>query len=534
MAEDNDELEYRKRIEEERAKLIARYSDQPKKSSDKYENKVKKVEPKPVSDSDAAPVGVDSEKGDKAKAVADEAAGKAAAKAEKKEASDVRKEEEKQKKELIGAYEARVKVFAKTRTNRDAYWTDKDWSKREFWDRKSLEKRQKKLYKKQIQYMWKNSSYMRARMEGKEILKTGMVKKPEDIVKLPFITNSDLAASQRQDPPFGNICSAKAGSIVDIGVNGEASAAPRYFFTASADVVYTYRYARPLLTAGITGDDVVVLLGEDDFWAVNPLCEVLKHDFGCTVICVAYLDAKRRMEAITQLKATVLIGTPSQAQSLADAAGVFGMDAAQTAVRLIITGGEAGIGSSPETGSAIEQAWNAKAYEFYGCQDVGILAWSCDAGEGLHLMEDDYIFEILDPVTGQPVPTGAEGELVVTPLLNMTVPVTRYRTRDIVSVVGLPCTCRRTMTRIVIKRKLTEEPAITIEEPPQEEDVEPEPELVAVGAGVKETEAEAEAGEAGSEPDTGYEEPAESEEEPKPEHEPEPPVDPEVTGDPDK
>jgi len=140
----------------------------------------------------------------------------------------------------------------------------------------------------------------------------------------------------------------------------------------------------------------------------------------------------------------------------------------------------------------------------------------------------------LDPVTGQPVPTGAEGELVVTPLLNMTVPVTRYRTRDIVSVVGLPCTCRRTMTRIVIKRKLTEEPAITIEEPPQEEDVEPEPELVAVGAGVKETEAEAEAGEAGSEPDTGYEEPAESEEEPKPEHEPEPPVDPEVTGDPDK
>jgi phenylacetate-CoA ligase len=375
--------------------------------------------------------------------------------------------------------------------------------------------------------MWKNSPFMRAKMEGNEILKTGMVKKPEDIVKLPFISGADLAASQRQDPPYGNICSAKAGPVVDIGVNGEASAAPRYFFTAGADLAYTYRYVRPLLTAGVTGDDVVVLLGEDDFWAVNPLCEVLKYDFGCTVICVAYLDAKRRMEAITQLKATVLIGTPSQAQSLADAAGVFGMDAAQTAVRLIITGGEAGIGSSPEIGGAIEQAWNAKAYEFYGCQDVGILAWSCDAGEGLHLMEDDYIFEILDPATGQPVATGAEGELVVTPLLNMTVPVTRYRTGDIVSVIGLPCTCHRTMTRIAIKRKLAEEPASPVEEPPQQEDVEPEPELVAVGAGVKEQEAEAGADEAGSELDTGYEEPGEFEEDPHPSPESEP----EVTGD---
>jgi phenylacetate-coenzyme A ligase PaaK-like adenylate-forming protein len=294
-------------------------------------------------------------------------------------------------------------------------------------------------------------------------------------------------------------------------------------------VAASYRYARPLLAAGVTKDDIVVLLGQDDFWGVSPLCEVLKQDFGCMVICVSYLDAKRRMEVISQLKATVLVGTPSQAQNLADAAGIFGMDAAQTSVRIVITGGEPGVGSSPEIGKSIEEAWNAKSYEFYGCQDVGILAWSCDAKEGLHLMEDDYVFEILDPVTKQPVSPGADGELVVTPLLNKTVSVTRYRTRDIVSVVGEPCSCHRMMTRIVIKHKLADEPVPVEPEPPQEEVIEPEPEPVAVAAGISEVEAEAASEDIGSEVDGGHEEPA-----PEEPAEPETPVEPETPAEPEE
>jgi len=510
VAENKDELEYRKKIEEERAKMAAQSGEQPKKPVAKYDNKVKKVQPAPMPKVEASvePVGTKPEDDKKTAAKAEKDPEKAAAQAEKaafkdekKTAADAKKAEEKEKKEFISGYDSKVKDFIKTRANRDIYWTDNDWNKREFWDRKNIEKRQKKLYKKQIQYMWKNSAYMRVRMEGEGVLKTGMVKNLADIAKLPFISNADLARSQREAPPCGYICSTKPEEMVGIGVNGEVSAVPRYFFTSSKDVAASYRYARPLLAAGVTKDDIVVLLGQDDFWGVSPLCEVLKQDFGCMVICVSYLDAKRRMEVISQLKATVLVGTPSQAKNLADAAGIFGMDAAQTSVRIVITGGEPGVGSSPEIGKSIEEAWNAKSYEFYGCQDVGILAWSCDAKEGLHLME--------------------------TPLLNKTVPVTRYRTRDIVSVVGEPCSCHRMMTRIVIKYKLADEPVAVEQEPPPEEVIEPEPEPVAVAAGISEVEAEAAAEDIGSEVDGGHEEPA-----PEEPAEPEAPAEPETPAEP--
>ena len=450
MGKDKDEHENKEKMDKEQAKLAARDSEAAKKSAQKAEDDV--------------------------------------VKAEKKAIADAGKEEEKKKKELIATYDKRVADFVKSRYNRNSYWSAKDWNKREFWDRKNLEKLQKKLYKKQIQYMWKNSAYMHGRMEKEGITKTGMVKNLDDLMKLPFVSNADLAVSQREAPPYGQACCIKPGEIAEIGVTGETSAEPRYFFTGYRDLSASYRLLRPLLAAGVHKDDIAVLLGAEDFWALKPLCEVLRQDVGCLVICVASLDIKRRMEIITQMKATVLVGTPSQAQELADAALASGMDCHSTSVRLLITGGEAGIGSSREVGKSIEDAWNAKAYEFYGCQDVGLLAWSCDAARGLHLMEDDYLFEILDPSTREPVAYGLEGELVVTPLLNSTVPVTRYRTGDIVSAIVEPCPCRRTMKRIVIKGKLAAEPAAKRPEPPREVVVEPEPVIVA--AGVTEVEPE--------------------------------------------
>jgi phenylacetate-CoA ligase len=116
------------------------------------------------------------------------------------------------------------------------------------------------------------------------------------------------------------------------------------------------------------------------------------------------------MDVITHHGATVLVGTSSQVQTLGDISDMPGMDPAHSEVRLIITGGEIGIGSSADIGKAMQEVWGAKAFELYGCQDVGILAWSCGAQHGLHLMEDDYIFEVVDPKTHQQVPSGTEGE----------------------------------------------------------------------------------------------------------------------------
>jgi len=556
MPENIDEAEYRKRIEEERAKMSAESGKEKKKPAGKTK-KAKQFAPRAVTSDDseepkteeiAEPEEVEAEEAAepeeaKAEKVADPEEvkaevmdDKAAQKIIKKETTDAKKAQEKLTKELISKYDKRVANYIKTRADRDAYWTDKDWYKREFWDRKDIQKRQKKLYKKQIQYMWKNSAYMRVRLEGEGILKSGAVKNIADIARVPFITSADLAMSQREAPPYGYIYSAKPEEISNIGISNEMSESPRYFFTSKKDLPNAYRLARPLMAAGINSSDTVVVLGMDDFWGLPLICEMLKQDIGCMVLCVAPINAKRKMQVIREIKATVLVGAPSQVQALADAAGMVGMDAAQTDVRVIISGGEAGIGSSAEIGKAMEQAWNAKVYEFYGCQDVGILAWSCDTSEGLHLMEDDYVFEILDPDTKQPVADGADGELVVTPLLNHTVPVTRYRTRDIVSVIADPCPCCRTMTRIVIKRKLAAEPVLPEPEPPEEGVVDPEPEPVAVAAGISEVEAEAAAEDIGGEEGSGYEEPGEPKEPAEPEEPAEPvePEEPDEPGEPEK
>ena len=131
----------------------------------------------------------------------------------------------------------------------------------------------------------------------------------------------------------------------------------------------------------------------------------------------------------------------------------LGVDIAKSSIKILLTGGEKGVGSDPKMAEKLEGLWGAKSYEFVGCQDIGIYAWSCE-DQSLHLMEDDYIFEVLDPKTNKPVAEGADGELVVTPLLSRTVPVTRYHTGDIVSVVQGVCSCRRPMARIVMKGRV--------------------------------------------------------------------------------
>jgi len=258
MPENIDESEYRKRVEEERAKMSVGSDGDKEKDADKAEN-TNKIAPRAVTgDEDAgadepedlAEVVVPEELVVGVEDVKAEIDDKAAQRLAKKEAGSAKKAEAKLRKELKSTYYKRIAQYLNSRANRDGYWIDKDWYEREFWDHKNIEKRQKKLYKKQIQYMWKNSAYMRVRLEGQGILKSGQAKNIADIAKLPFITNADLAKSQREAPPYGYIYSAKPEEISDIGVTNEMSESPRYFFTSQRDLANAYRMVRPIMAAG--------------------------------------------------------------------------------------------------------------------------------------------------------------------------------------------------------------------------------------------------------------------------------------------
>src|SRR3989442_5064172 len=146
-----------------------------------------------------------------------------------------------------------------------------------------------------------------------------------------------------------------------------------------------------------------------------------------------------------EAQATVLVCTPSYALRLAEVARGAGIDTAAIGVRVTIHAGEPGA-SIVSTRSRIEAAWGARCIDHTGLTEVGATGFTCAAGE-VHLNESEFIAELLDPATGQIVPSG-EGELILTNLGREGSPVIRYRTGDRVRLVDARCACGRTFARL--------------------------------------------------------------------------------------
>ena len=150
------------------------------------------------------------------------------------------------------------------------------------------------------------------------------------------------------------------------------------------------------------------------------------------------MDSVQRLETMREYGATALLCTPSYALHLAKVAVENGLPDALAAVERVVCTGEPGA-SMPAVRERIESAWGARCLDHAGASEVGSLAYPCADHGGLHLFEDEYICEILDPATGAPVPEGATGELVTTALSRVGFPVIRYRTGDMVERTGRPC-----------------------------------------------------------------------------------------------
>jgi phenylacetate-CoA ligase len=158
-------------------------------------------------------------------------------------------------------------------------------------------------------------------------------------------------------------------------------------------------------------------------------------------------DSLQRLELIRDSGATVLCCTPTYALRLAEVARESGFDMKSLAVRATIHAGEPGA-NIPATKRCIQEAWNAKCFDHAGATEVGAHSFECEAQPGgTHLIESEFIAEVLDPQTGQPAPPGEGGELVITNLGRGGFPVVRYRTGDVVRMSTAPCACGRTFAR---------------------------------------------------------------------------------------
>jgi phenylacetate-CoA ligase len=156
------------------------------------------------------------------------------------------------------------------------------------------------------------------------------------------------------------------------------------------------------------------------------------------------MTSEQRLRSMLDLDATVLLSTPTYALRLADVANELGLDLRRSGVRVTIHAGEPGA-SIPATRAAIEAAYGATCFDHTGMTELGPTGFSCAQRDGIHLIESEFIFEVVDP-TGRPVD---EGELVATNLGRWGMPLVRYRTGDRVKVSAEPCACGSPFLKVV-------------------------------------------------------------------------------------
>lgn len=266
----------------------------------------------------------------------------------------------------------------------------------------------------------------------------------EDFSRLPFTTKRELVADQIAHPLFGNNLTYPLSDYIRLHQTSGTTGQPlKILDTQESWDWWAECWTSVYRAAGVSRDDVVFLaFGFGPFIGFWSAYEGAKH-FGALTVPGGGLDSLQRLRAIQDVGATVLVCTPSYALRLAEVAQEHGIDLPASSVRITLHAGEPGA-SIPATRERIERAWGALTYDHAGMTEMGAYGFTCSQQQGVHVNEGEFIAEILDPRTGQPVQEGETGELVLTNLGRWGSPALRYRTGDLVRHGGYQCPCGRT------------------------------------------------------------------------------------------
>jgi phenylacetate-CoA ligase len=261
---------------------------------------------------------------------------------------------------------------------------------------------------------------------------------------LPFTTKAELIADQREHPPYGTNLTFPLRDYVQLhqtsGTTGRPLKVPD---TTESWDWWADCWTAVFRAAGVGSEDVVFLAFSFGpfigFWSAY---EGAKR-VGALVVPGGGQTSVQRLQTMLDTNATVLVCTPTYALHLAQVAQAEGLDIRSSAVRVTLHAGEPGASISSTRGR-IEQAWGARAYDHAGMTEMGGYGFTCLGQDHLHVNEAEFIAEILDPVTDEPVAEGERGELVLTNLGRWGWPALRYRTRDLVVRGATECPCGRT------------------------------------------------------------------------------------------
>lgn len=294
---------------------------------------------------------------------------------------------------------------------------------------------------KQVRHVYDNVELYRKRMDEKG-LKPEDIKGVEDLHKLPFITKDDL----RDEYPYGLLAMPLSDCVRIQSTSGTTGRRVVAFYTQHDIDLWEECCARAIVAAGGTKDDVVHVSYGFGLFTGGAGLNGGSHRLGSLTLPMSSGNTDRQIQFMTDLGSTILCCTPSYAAYLAETiierglrdkiklkAGIFGAEAWTEEMR-----------------HDIENKLGIKAYDIYGLTEISGpgVSFECEEQAGMHVNEDHFIAEVINPVTGEVLPDGEKGELVFTSITKEAFPLLRYRTRDICILSHKKCSCGRTHVKM--------------------------------------------------------------------------------------
>ena len=295
---------------------------------------------------------------------------------------------------------------------------------------------------KQVRHVYENVPYYKKLMDEKGV-KPSDIKGVDDLHKLPFLTKSDL----RDTYPYGMLAVPLKDCVRIHSTSGTTGKRVIAYYTQHDIDLWEDCCARAIVAAGGTDEDIVqVCYGYGLFTGGSGL-HGGSHKVGCLTLPMSSGNTERQIQFMMDLKSTIICCTPSYAAYIGETLKEQGYKPQDNCLKAGIFGAEPW---TEEMRRDIENSLGIKAYDIYGLTETSGpgVAFECSEQSGMHINEDHFIAEIIDPDTGEVLKDGEKGELVFTSLDKEAFPLLRYRTRDICVLSRKKCSCGRTFVKM--------------------------------------------------------------------------------------
>lgn len=318
------------------------------------------------------------------------------------------------------------------------YWNEEI----ECMDREQMKALQSERLVKQVRHVWDNVPYYREKMKEKGVTPDD-IKGIEDLHKLPFLSKADL----RDSYPYGLLAKPLSECVRIHSTSGTTGKRVVAFYTQNDVDMWEDCCARAITAVGGTKEDVCQVCYGYGLFTGGLGLHGGSHKAGCLTLPMSSGSTERQIQFMMDLQSTILCCTPSYAAYIGETIRKMGYTTDDLKLKAGIFGAEPW---TEEMRKQIEESLGIKAYDIYGLTELSGpgVAFECECQNGMHINEDNFIAEIIDPDTGEVLPEGSKGELVFTSITKEAFPMIRYRTRDICVLSREKCGCGRTLVKM--------------------------------------------------------------------------------------